>query len=196
MGLLTALLFVMSVTPLGYLPIGPLSITLNMIPVAIAGIALGPVGGAVIGTVFGITSFLQAMGVGNVSAMGVVCFEISPLLTFIHRVLSRTLAGFLTGLIARLTTKRMHIAPASLITGFSAAVLNTAFFMSTLLLFFGNTEYLQDLIGGRNIFVFVFAFVGINAVFEIIFSTAITGALGAALHRAKVIHIPKKNRKE
>jgi thiamine transporter ThiT len=49
MGLLAAVLLVMSFTPLGFLTIGPLAITLNMIPVAIGAIALGPKGGAVLG---------------------------------------------------------------------------------------------------------------------------------------------------
>ena len=42
MGLLTAVLLVMSFTPIGFLTIGPLAITLNMIPVAIGAVALGP----------------------------------------------------------------------------------------------------------------------------------------------------------
>ena len=53
MGLLIAIVLIMSTTPLGTLPIGPLSITLNMIPIAIAAIAVGPVGGLVVGGVFG-----------------------------------------------------------------------------------------------------------------------------------------------
>ena len=61
LGLLTAVLLVMSFTPLGYLNIGPLAITLNMIPVAIGAIALGPTGGAILGGVFGMTSFLQCL---------------------------------------------------------------------------------------------------------------------------------------
>lgn len=191
--LLTALLVVLSMTPLGYLNIGPLAITLNIVPVAIAGIALGPVGGAILGAVFGITSFLQAMGIGGASAMGVICFEISPFFTFIHRVFSRVLAGFLTGLLARLMAKYTHISVASAVTGFAAAFLNTVFFMATLLIFFGNTEYIQGLIGGQNILLFVCTFVGINAVFEMLVSTLATCAIGTALYRAKLIHIPNKN---
>lgn len=190
--LLTALLVVLSMTPLGYLNIGPLAITLNIIPVAIAGVALGPLGGAILGAIFGITSFFQAMGIGGASAMGVICFEISPVFTFIHRVFSRVLAGFLTGLVARLMSKYTHISIASAVTGFAAAFLNTVFFMATLLIFFGHTEYVQGLIGGRNILLFVCTFVGINAVFEMIVSTLATGAIGTALHRAKLIHIPEK----
>ena len=54
LGLLTAILMVFGMTPLGYLNIGPLAISFNMIPVAIGAAALGPVGGAILGAVFGI----------------------------------------------------------------------------------------------------------------------------------------------
>ena len=53
LGLMIAILLVMSYTPLGYLNIGPLAISFNVIPVAISAIVLGPVGGAVAGGVFG-----------------------------------------------------------------------------------------------------------------------------------------------
>ncbi len=192
MSLLTALLIVLSMTPLGYLNIGPLAITLNVIPVAIAGIVLGPLGGAILGAVFGMTSFLQAMGIGGASAMGLICFEISPFLTFVHRVLSRILAGFLTGWIFRLIVKRFPVSVSSAITGFAAAFLNTVFFMASLLLCFGNTEYIQGLIGGQNILLFVCTFVGINAVFEMLAGAIASCALGSALYRAKMIHIKEK----
>ena len=52
LGLMTAILLLMAYTPLGYLNIGPLAVTFNMIPVAVAAITLGPVGGAVTGAVF------------------------------------------------------------------------------------------------------------------------------------------------
>ena len=42
LGLLTAVLMVMSMTPLGYLNIGPLAISFNMIPVAVGAAALVP----------------------------------------------------------------------------------------------------------------------------------------------------------
>ena len=72
-------------------------------------------------------------------------------------------------------------------TGFFSAFLNTAFFMAALVLLFGNTEYIQEMIGGRNIIVFICTFVGINAVCEMISSTVLTGAVGTALSRAHLI---------
>lgn len=95
LGLMIAVLVLMSYTPLGYLNIGPLAITFNMIPVAIAAIACGPLGGAVLGAVFGLTSFGQCIGIGGVSAMGATLFSISPVLAFIQRFVPRFLDGWL-----------------------------------------------------------------------------------------------------
>ena len=41
--------------------------------------------------------------------------------------------------------------------------------------------------GGMNLLAFVCAFVGINAVFEMLASTLISGAIGSALYKAKAI---------
>ena len=82
---MAAILLLMAYTPLGYLNIGPLAISFNVIPVAISAVVLGPVGGAVAGAIFGLTSFLQCIGVGGSSAMGVVLFGINPVFAFIQR---------------------------------------------------------------------------------------------------------------
>lgn len=188
MALLTAIMIIMSTTPLGYLNIGPLAITLNVVPVGIAAISLGPVGGAVMGAVFGLTSFLQCIGVGGVSAMGAILFEINPVFAFIQRFVPRVLMGLIIGLIHKALIKKMGKKIPCFITGFLAAFLNTVLFMSALVLLFGNTDYVQELIAGRNIIVFICAFVGINAVFEMVASTLITGAVCWALYKAKAIN--------
>ena len=187
LGLLTALLLTMSFTPLGYLNIGPLAISLNMIPVAIAAVALGPAGGAVMGGVFGMTSFLQCLGIGGTSAMGVILFEISPFFAFVQRFVPRLLTGLLSGWICRGMRATRLRASAGFVTGFCAAFLNTLLFMGALVLLFGNTEYVQGLINGRNIIVFICTFVGINAVVEMLASTAVTGVVCRALEKARLI---------
>lgn len=187
LGLMTALLLVMSYTPLGYLNIGPLAITFNMIPVAIAAVALGPWGGMITGAVFGITSFLQCLGVGGISAMGITLFEINPVLAFLQRFLPRIAFGILTGFIHMGIKKWLGSTVAGFVAGFSAAFLNTALFMLTLVLFFGNSDYIQGLMGGQNVIVFICSFVGINAVFEMLASTLVTGALTKALEKARFI---------
>lgn len=187
LGLLAAVMVILSATPLGYLNIGVLAITLNVIPMGIAAVALGPTGGAVIGAIFGLTSFLQCLGVGGTSAMGVITFGISPILTFIQRFIPRLLVGLIIGFLHKYLAKKIGKKTACFITGFFAAFLNTVLFMTALVLLFGNTDYMQELIAGRNIIVFICTFVGINAVFETIASTLITGAVGSALYKAKAI---------
>jgi uncharacterized membrane protein len=187
LGLMTAILLLMAYTPLGYLNIGPLAITFNVIPVAIAAITLGPVGGAIVGGIFGLTSFLQCIGVGGTSAMGAILFDINPFFAFIQRFIPRLLDGFLLGYIFRGVRKVGGVSLACLATGFCSAFLNTAFFMTALVLLFGNTEYMQGLIGGKNIIAFICGFVGVNAVCEMVSSTIITGAVGVALYKAHFV---------
>ena len=187
LALFTAIMIIMSTTPMGYLNIGPLAITLNVIPLGIAAIALGPTGGLVIGAVFGITSFLQCIGIGGVSAMGSALFQISPILAFLQRFIPRLLDGLIIGLLHKFFVKKFGTKISCFFTGFLAALLNTALFMSSLVLLFGNTEYMQNLIDGKNILIFICSFVGINAVFELFASTVITGSIGSVLYKAKII---------
>lgn len=185
LGLLSALLILLSVTPLGYLRIGPLSATLNMIPVGIAAIALGVEGGAITGAVFGLTSFASALTGG--SALGAWMVTVSPWLAFCQCFAPRFLMGILVGLLHAPMERRLKSALACFITGFLAAALNTLFFMTSLVTLFGSTEYMQSLIGGRNIIVFICAFVGVNAIFEMICSTVIVGFVGKALEWAHLL---------
>ena len=191
LALMTALVVIFSFTPIGSNPVGPLVITLNTIPVAIAAIALGPKGGLALGAVFGLMSFLQCIGVGIPSGMGAMLFSISPFLAFLQRFVPRALDGFLVGLIFRGCEKKLG-RWACFIAGFCTAFLNTLFFMSALVLLFGHTEYVQGLIDGRNVIVFICAFVGVNAVVEMISSTLIAGFVGTALYQAKILPLDKK----
>lgn len=184
LGLLSALLVILSVTPLGYLRIGPFSATLNMIPMGVAAIALGPLGGMVTGAVFGITSFISALTGG--SPMGVVLMGISPALTLVQSFVPRFCTGLLIGILYDLLARWKQSA-ACFVTGFLAAFVNTVLYMTSLVLLFGNTEYLQGLIGGRNVILFMCTFVGVNAVFEMFCSTLIVGILGKTLQRAHLL---------
>ena len=186
LAMLGGILLAMSFTPLGYLNIGPLAISLNMIPVAIGAVALGPGGGAFLGAVFGITSCLQCVGIGGASAMGIILFEISPVLTILQRFVPRMLAGWLTGGVYRILRK-LHFHYASHAAGFCAALFNTALFMGSLVLLFGNTPYLQNLIAGRGILAFVLSFVGINAFVELLAATVTVGIVCRASEKLNMI---------
>ncbi|MDE7104448.1 MAG: ECF transporter S component [Ruminococcus sp.] len=189
-GLLAALVVV--VTNFN-IPIGPLSISLTVIPVAIAAIALGPIGGAVMGAVFGICSFLQCFGILGTSGMGVFTLQISPVMTFLQRFVPRVLDGFCVGWIFRLVTKITNEKVSCFVTGFSTALLNTIFFMSALVIFFGNNSSFQETYMGSNgPLIYIISSISVNAVLEMVASTIIAGAVGFALFKAKLITVPVK----
>ena len=197
MGLLTAIVIILNFTPLGYLPLNPvLSISFLMIPVGIAAYSMGIKGGTVIGAVFGITSFIQAFR--GQSSMGAALFAINPALTAFQCIIPRILDGMLCGFIADILKKKsINSAVAGAITGFSAAFFNTLFFMSSLMLIFGKSEYVMKLRESKapsaNVLIFVIILIGFNALLELAASTIATSAVSAALSSAKLIDTAKKS---
>lgn len=186
LALLAAVLVLMAFTPLGYLRVGPLSITFNTIPVAIGALALGPVCGAALGAVFGLTSFVGG------SALVMTLMNINPVLTGIMCFIPRILEGLLAGFIGRALCKTRLAKPIAYgATGLMTAFMNTLFFMSALVLLFGKTTYVAEkweaLAPGKNVILFVCAFVGVNAVVEFLSTAIVTSAVGVALHKAKLI---------
>ena len=161
-----------------------LSITFNMIPVAIAAIAIGPLGGAIIGGAFGLISFLQCFGICGFSGMGAALAAINPFLAFVQRFFPRLIDGLLLGFIYRFLRPRTNVYAACAITGFCAAFLNTLLFMTSLVWLFGNTEYMQNSMAGRGMLTYIVAAVGVNGLVEMLVSTVLTGAVGSALEKA------------
>lgn len=188
---LAALLILMALTPLGYIPIGPLRLTLLMLPVAVGGAVLGPRAGLVLGTVFGLTSFFTCFGM---DPFGAVLLGISPLRTAVMCIVPRMLAGLLPALLCRLIRQRsagraVGVAATALSCALTAA-LNTLFFLGTLWLLFGsalaNDAQVTALLGGA---VTTFAAVlvglaGVNAIVEVAVNLIAGTAISAALQKA------------
>ena len=176
---------------LGYvnipMPMG-LSITFNMIPVAIAAIAMGFPGGAIIGGAFGLISFLQCFGIFGSSPLGAALVNINPALMFVQRFVSRVLVGLIAAAVYKAMSRtRAPIYVRGAVTGFSAAFFNTLFFMSLLILLFGNTPEMQERMAGQGALAYIIASTGINALVEMLVATLVTGAAAAALKKARLI---------
>lgn len=192
LGLLTAVMFIMAFTPLGYLKTGFLSITFMTIPVIIAAVVLTPLDAAVVGGIFGLTSFIQA--VTGASLLTNALFQVNPLFTIILCFVPRVLEGLLGGLLFRAIsrfdkTKLISYAAVSL----AVPLMNTLFFMSTLFLLFYNSEPIRKIAeskGAEDVFTLLFAMAGINAVLEavicFIIGTAITKALSVLIKKTKL----------
>lgn len=133
LALLVAILLVLNYTPLGYLQIGPLSASLLTVPVAIGAMTMGPTAGAILGAVFGLTSYMQA--VEGKSALSAALFSASPLGTFVVCVIARVLMGLCAALLFKALCKVLPKQEkfCCFAGGLLAPVLNTVFFMGTCL---------------------------------------------------------------
>lgn len=182
LGILIAILLLMAFTPVGYLRLGTMTITFLTIPVIVGAIVIGPWGGALLGLVFGLTSFYQCFGM---DPMGTALMSISPARTFLFTVVPRLLMGLLVGVIFRLFPKKN--AAAYTVTSFFGPFLNTLLFMSVLIACFWNTDVIQGwasaIPGATNVFTFAVLAVGINFVVEAIVCTLVGAAVSKAVDR-------------
>ena len=186
LALLVAVLIVLAYVNIP-MPFG-LSITFNMIPVAVAAMAMGLPGGMIVGGAFGLISFLQCFGVFGFSALGAALVNISPVLMFIQRFVSRVMVGVLAALVYKAMDRtRAPLYVKGLVTGFSSAFFNTLFFMSLLVLFFGTSEKLAGSIAEKGVLMYIISSVGINAVVEMAVAAVVTGAVGTALRKARML---------
>ena len=186
LALLVAVLIVLAYVNIP-MPFG-LSITFNMIPVAVAAMAMGLPGGMIVGGAFGLISFLQCFGVFGFSALGAALVNISPVLMFIQRFVSRVMVGVLAVLVYKAMDRtRAPLYVKGLVTGFSSAFFNTLFFMSLLVLFFGTSEKLAGSIAEKGVLMYIISSVGINAVVEMAVAAVVTGAVGTALRKARML---------
>lgn len=182
LALFIAIIILMAFTPIGYIKTPALEITLIVIPVTVGAIILGPTSGAILGGIFGITSFIQCFGM---SPFGAVLLGINPLATFILCMVPRILMGWLSGVLFVALkkidkTKVFSYAAASL----AGPLLNTILFMTALVVFFYNTDYIQSFVsamGTSNVFAFVIAFVGVNGLIEAGVNFVAGGAISKAL---------------
>lgn len=165
-----------------------LEITFTMVPIAVGAILYGPAAGAVLGGVFGLVSFAQCFF--GYSPFGATLYAINPFLTVMVCIPPRVLAGWIAGLLYKLSSKFFKKGNISYIIGcFTAPLLNTVFFMSTLVLFFYKTDYIQGFVsflGATNPVVFIILFVGINGLVELAAGFIIALPVTLALRKAKL----------
>lgn len=130
-------------TPLGFLPLGVISITLMHIPVIIIAITMGKKEGAMLGFVFGLCSLLNATFKPTLTSF---CFSpfitiggtsgnlSSILIAFIPRILLGFLAGYIYEVLAKKkVNEHVSIASAALV----GSLTNTILVLGGIYIFFG-----------------------------------------------------------
>lgn len=144
MAMFLAIEIILVVTPLGYIPIGPLSATTMHIPVIIAGITLGKKAGAQLGFVFGLTSLIRAT-----IQPGITSFCFSPFVTvgnisgdwrsILIALVPRILLGYLAGVIFEfLKNKLKNENIAAIASALVGTITNTVLVLGGIYFFFGG----------------------------------------------------------
>lgn len=103
---LGAITIVLGMTPLGFIPLGVINATTMHIPVIIASIVEGPIVGALVGLIFGISSLLNAL-IKNASPVAFVFYN--PLISIFPRVLIGITSYYAWSLLKNLKTDKIKI---------------------------------------------------------------------------------------
>ena len=173
---LAAIVLLMAFTPLGYLRVGPVSITFLVIPVVIGGMTLGPVRGGFLGAVFGATSFAQCF-MGDL--FGAALAALSPVATAVACFVPRILIGVVAGVLfpALLKVSRSHVL-AFVGTAVAGTLTNTILFVGMVVGFFQSSYF-----GGSPFWTIFVGFFTVNVALELVVGVIVSAALSAVLDR-------------
>ena len=197
--LLGAVICVLAFTPgIGYIPLGVTRATIVHIPVIVGSIILGPKKGAVLGFLFGMTSFIN-----NTINPTVTSFTFTPfynggnfwslVICFVPRILVGVLpyfvyAGvkfFFDKLIGENSRGSKTVSLA--LAGLAGSLTNTILVMVGIAVFFGDAYSAANEILPEALFSVILSVIGINglpeAVVAAVLTVAITGALMKYLGR-------------
>ena len=155
--LFIAIIVLLGFTRLGYPKIGLVTATIVGIPAILGSILLGPAYGALLGFVFGVTSFIQCFR-GDV--LGGVIASISLWRTIVTCIVPRIIVGIVPGLLFRLIMKRPtnSRSVAVFVSAIAGSLTNSVVFLGTLGLLFGFDRAFLDKLnefGFNGFFVFL-----------------------------------------
>lgn len=186
MALFLAIEIILVVTPLGYIPIGPLNATTMHIPVIIAGIVLGKKAGAEFGFVFGLTSLIKAT-----IQPGITSFCFSPFVTigtmsgnykslliaFVPRILLGYLAGFVFEIMKKNNRENLGVVVGAL----TGAITNTVLVLSGIYIFFGEAYASAVGVQYSTLVTVLLGVVSTNGILEAILGAIVSLAIYKAL---------------
>lgn len=180
MAILIALIIVMQSIGVN-IKIGPTSISLVMIPIALGGMLVGKGGGALLGLIFGVMTLMA--GVTGQDFFTQVLFQDHPLLTALICLGKGTAAGFGAGLVYELVSKKNKIVGGFLAAA-SAPILNTGLFILGALLVSDTLSSNFVAEGSTVIYFLVIGCAGLNFIVEFLVNLVVSPALNMVVNVA------------
>lgn len=158
-----------SIPLIGYIPIGPLEITIIPMTVVVATILLGTVDGAIVGGVWGFITFVRAF-VWPTSPLAAIVF-VNPLISVIPRIMIGVVAGFTyTYFKKHLKSQTVGISIAAVL----GSLTNTILVLGLIYVFYKAKAPQLYQINIKELLPYLLGVVGTNGIPEAIFSGIVT----------------------
>ena len=197
LALLGALIVVLAFTPfIGYIPLGVTRATIVHIPVIIGSILLGPKMGAVLGGLFGLTSFIN----NSFISPNITSFTFTPLysvgefhgnvwslvICFVPRILVGVVPYYVYKFVMWLFKGRKGGETVSLaLAGLSGALTNTLLVMNLIYFCFGEQYAAAKEKAFEGFYWVILSVIGINGVPEAIVAAILTVAICKTLFKVQ-----------
>lgn len=180
LAILTALVIVLQTVASG-IRIGPIPISLTLVPIVVGAVLLGPAAGAGLGAVFGLITIIA--GISGADEFTNILWVASPFGLIVVAMGKAVLCGLAAGLIAKALAKRETLG--CILAALSAPIVNTGVFAIGMLTIFRPA--LQDFANGSNAVYYLFiVMVGVNFLVEF----SVNAVLSAAI--ARIVQVGKK----
>lgn len=198
LALFAGIIVVLSMTPLGYIPLGVIKATTIHIPVILGSILLGWKAGAVLGGIFGLTSLVV-----NTITPSLTSFVFTPfysldgsggslwslVVCFVPRILVGILPYFIYQGIQKLHSSDI----VSLgIAGFLGSMTNTLLVMNLIYLLFGERWGAAKQISSDLIYKTILGVIAANGIPEAIVAAVITATVGKVLIKVLRMSSPRR----
>ena len=194
-GMLSAISIIMSMTPIGYVPINPVvNLTIMHIPVIIGAIVEGPLAGAFIGFIFGATSLMRAITGPTVTNF----IFLNPLVSILPRMLIGVASYYTYVFVSKRFNKLLESKPKgnklktipAAITGVVGTLVNTGGVLGMTYILYAQRFAEAFISNNPNANVYgpayiIFGIVGANAVAEAILAAIIVGSVVTVLKTVK-----------
>ncbi len=197
--LFAAIIFLMAFTPIGFIHLGVIKATIVHVPVIIGSIVLGPRIGAVLGTIFGLTSLIN-----NTMTPALLSFVFSPLIPvpglgrgsiwalvicFVPRILVGVVPYYVDRLLRSFRENDAKWRYVSLFTaGVSGALTNTLLVMHLIYFVFRDTYAEINKLSVEVAYGFILSIIATHGVPEAI----VAGFCTAAIAKAVLVFRKKK----